>query len=299
MYFVYDGKKAWITSEKVKGKGVGSVNTKEGVVSIVYQTTSIFLINKNTKKENVTQLFPLLKSNLQKQIRRGDKEAVTTANMMLDLNDFELLRRLSIIAAEDVTLSQETSVIVWLMAAVSKRYILSPKDKNFILQYVFSLTQYFHCRRLELHEKLNDNLCMKDVLESSYKDKEKLAGILFRVHFGGLSGDLPMLAELCDDFLKSGRKLESILTQQAYEICPLKICDAAIDFHIYHDLLHLIQEDIGIDEDIIKRCIWECSSRINFRFAEQTTLQNTWERIKPSFLFHTKTYLSKVIKKYL
>ena len=150
MWFVFDGDTAEMFGSEVSGKKIGIVNTAEGQVTLIYKTNNVLMFNKNKKESPPAQLYPLLKSNLQKQIRRGEKEAITTASLMLDLDEFELLRRLSIIAAEDVTLSQETSRIVWYMAAVSKRLILCEKDKKFILNYVKSLVEFGKCRRLEL-----------------------------------------------------------------------------------------------------------------------------------------------------
>ncbi len=295
MYFIFDGVEAGIYREK-RGKEVGKVNTGEGIVEIRYVTNNAVMLNKS-KKEMPPQLYPLLKSNLQKQVRRGEKEAVVTASMMMDINDFEFLRRLSIIAGEDVELSVETSTIVWYMAAVSKGFVLCVKDKEFILQYVSNLCEHKVCRRLELSvKKLNNELSMKEILESRHEDKEKLAGILFRIYFGGLSGDLPMMSALCDDFLQ-GRRLDC-LENKGRIISVLKFTDSAVDFHIYPNLISLIAQDTSIEEEIIRKTIWECSSRINCRFVEKSNLNAVWTRISPSFTFHTKTYLSKIIKKY-
>ncbi len=296
MYFIFDGVEAGIYREK-RGKEVGKVNTGEGIVEIRYVTNNAILLNKS-KKEMPVQLYPLLKSNLQKQVRRGEKEAVVTASMMMDINDFEFLRRLSIIAGEDVELSVETSIIVWYMAAVSKGFVLCAKDKEFILQYVSNLCEHKVCRRLERGvDGLNNELTMKEILESRHDDKEKLAGILFRIYFGGLTGDLPMMSVLCDDFLK-GKRLNCLEKKHIENKISLKFTDSAVDFHIYPNLISLIAQDTSIEEDIIRKAIWECSSRINYRFPEKTNLDTVWSRISPSFTFHTKTYLSKIIKKY-
>ena len=152
----------------------------------------------------------------------------------------------------------------------------------------------------EKDEKRNDKLKMSDVLKSNHIEKHKLAGILFRFYFGGLSGDLPMLSELCDDILQGG-ELVSILKEEKEEVIDLpnlKFCDAAIDFHIYPNLLNLIKQDTNIEENVIKSCIWQCSSRINYRYKEETDLYSIWQKIYPSFLHHTKLYLSKIVKKY-
>lgn len=297
MHFVFDGNEAKISSKKT-GKEIGKINTVEGVVEIRYVTNNPILLNKS-KKEMPAQLYPLLKSNLQKQIRRGEKEAVITASMMMDINNFEFLRRLSIIAGEDVEFSAETSVIIWYMAAVSKGFVLCSKDKEFILKYVASLCEHKVCRRLSMKEdNLNDKLTMKEILESNHEDKEKLAGIVFRIYFGGLSGDLPMMSLLCDDFLKNERRLVYFTNERIEFGSILKFTDSAIDFHIYPNLVSLISKDTGVSEEIIRKTIWECSSRTNYRFPEKSTLDDVWTQIYSSFNFHTKSYLSKILKKF-
>ena len=288
MYFVFDGKEARITKDCSFQKMVGTIKID---IDIHVTYFKVFLSEKKNFKNS--PLFSLLKSNLQKQIRRGEKEAVTTAEVMLGMNEFELLRRLSIIAGEDVILSKETSIIVWYMCAVSKGYILSPVDKEFILSYILSLTHYPICRRLEIKKlDLNSELNLFDILDSNHPDKEILTGILFRRYFGGLAGDLPMMSRLCDDFLISTNRLETLPVYER-EKYPLKINNASIDFHIYPKIITLISNDTKLDPDLIKKTIWECSSRINFRFNEVTELNEVWEKILPSFSYHSKTYLSK------
>jgi hypothetical protein len=288
MYFVFDGEEARLTKNIVKGKEIGIINNTK----IIYSGDRLYMFNRDKdKKETPAQLFPLLKSNLQKQVRRGELESIITASIMLDLNDFELL---SIIAGEDVELSVETSVIVWYMTAVSKGLILSPLDKEFILNYVYSCTIYPKCRRLEL--KNFDLLYLKG--NELHPDREKIDAILFRNCFGGLCNDLPMMDRLCKDFLYSGNRLKSILQIRPILNAKLKILDSAIDFHIYPNLITLIEQDTKISPEVIKKTIWECSSRINFRFPEITSLQPIWEKIEPSFNYHTKVYLSKIIKRY-
>jgi hypothetical protein len=138
---------------------------------------------------------------------------------------------------------------------------------------------------------------MTEILQSNHPEKNKLAGILFRYYFGGLSGDLPMLSELCDDILQ-GRDLDIIIKNEVINLSSLKFSEAAIDFHIYPNLLTLIKQDTNIDENVVKSCIWQCSSRINYRFPEPTDLGLMWNKIRPSFLHHSKIYLSKIVKKY-
>jgi hypothetical protein len=296
LYFIFDNKTAWITSKKNEtGKEVGEIKN----IKIIYLTDNLILFNNKIDKPPV-YLYPLLKSNLQKQIRRGEKEAVSTAELMLDLNAFELLRRLSVIALEDVEMSFETCAIVWLMAATSKGFVLTPFLKKFILNYVYNLTKHPVCRRLlleKVEKEYKKKLSLEEVLSSKHSEKEFIAAILFRASFGGLKGDILMISELCDEIIQNDRKLEFLKTY-SYEIPKLKILDSAIDFHIFPKLIELIQKDTGIKPEIIQKTIWECSSRINYRFQETSENMEIWKEIKIFFDYHTKIYLSKVIKLY-
>lgn len=267
--------------------------------------------NKQEKGKQNEKLYSLLKSNLQKQVRRGDPNARVTANMMMDLNEFELYRRLVIIAAEDVELSKETSVISWLMMATSKGFITTPFHKEFVLNYVSSLISHKVCRRLSF-EKQDKDLSLQEILNSSHEEKKYIAGTYLRNFYGGLDGDGPMLVSICTSYIITNSPLPnfslSLMNNQIQmKIQNLKLVfnDAAVDFHIYPELITLIYKDLqsksnteNIEEkemkDLIKRCIWECSSRINYRCKEDSSLFPLWNKIQRSFMYHTKVYLSKV-----
>jgi hypothetical protein len=73
-----------------------------------------FLVPKIETKYNV----PLLKSNLQKAIRRCQTQiAINSALAIIQKVPIELLRRLPIIYIEDVCLMDSYSIPVWLMMA--------------------------------------------------------------------------------------------------------------------------------------------------------------------------------------
>lgn len=299
MYFIYDGNEAKFLTETTENVyEVGKVNWRDTNIQVILISTLPFNINK-TKHEN-NSLVSLLKSNLQKQIRRKEINAVATCELLLDVNTFECLRRLSIIAAEDVEISKETSVIVWLMAAVSKGYVMSKRDKNFVLIYVGNLTNHNLCRRLE-NQDLNIGLIdINDILSSNHPDKEYIAGIFFRIAYGGLSGDLPMLNKLCSYALSKDKLLSfkgNLLIKAEF-----KINNAAVDFHVYPNLCNEIYQDTEIDPDIIKELIWTYSSGINLRckydLNNGQNIDQSWLKIEKSFCIRSKEYLQKIIKQY-
>lgn len=299
MFFIFDNYDCKISKENKNGKLVGEI----GNIKIV---TNRMVLKSAKKKENITKLYPLLKSNLQKQIRRGEKEAVVTAEMMLDINDFELLRRLSVIALEDVEMTYETATIVWFMCAVSKGYVLSIQDKNYILSYVNNLVYHPNFSYFSHDEDDTQNMkCDKEIekiLDSDHQDKEYIAAILFRASFGGLKGDVLMINTLCKKMVREGERLKHLENREIEKDLKLKINDAAIDFHIYPQLLNLISKDTGINEEVIKSVIWHCSSKTNYRNISSDHVlkeyNDIWSKISKSFNYHTKTYLSGIVKTY-
>lgn len=294
--FVYDGKQA---SMKFFSMGnylptghVGTVKPNNSSYIINIQTTLPFKIQKVTKN-NRDALFPLLKSNLQKQVRRQIIEAVATCEIMLELNDFETLRRLCIIAAEDVEITTETSVIAWLMAATSKGYVMSQKDKQFVLMYVTNLVR---CSSYIEPDHDERNFSLENIMDSDMNQKEILAGIYLRSCYGGLEGDVPMYINACYHAFCNGlRTFSDIKIPET----SLDFHPACVDFHIYPNLCDLISKDTGIDSTIIRKTIWVCSSGINNRkINDNLNDQKIWLMIKRSFDLHTLSYLSKIIKMY-
>jgi len=288
MYFIYDGKEAKLSIKEEPGYEVGKVNWRN--LNIQVSLVSKHPVN-NIKNNNVNSgFYNVLKSNLQKQVRRKDIHAVATCETMLELNPFDTLRRLVIIAAEDVEISKQTSAITWLMAAVSKNYQLTRKDINFILVYVNNLVN--HNTTLYSHtseQKLTD---INEILDSKNPDKEYIAGIFFRTTYGGMSGDMTMINQVCSlsitrDSLHSFKFGLLIKTE-------LEICDAAVDFHVYPGLCDEISQDTNISSELVKELIWNCSSKINKRCPSEP-LNPVWEIIRKSFELRSKTYLHKVI----
>ena len=83
--------------------------------------------------------IPLLKSNIQKAIRRGNASvAVSTALAILQKDPIQLLRRLSIIYVEDVCMMDSFPIVIWLMMTDSN-YKMTSCDICIILQIVYSL----------------------------------------------------------------------------------------------------------------------------------------------------------------
>ena len=174
--------RAWLSTKPYpNGTEIGSVKWRNQPVTVkIVSGTPIQTIKE--REQYPPDLYALLKSNLQKQVRRGNVLAVATAARLWDLGQFELLRRLVIIAAEDVEVSTETAVITWLMTAKTKGLKLTPDHRQWVLGYVQSLVQHSVCRRLDIkHErdKCDPELEPMNVLDTNYDQSEQIAGILF------------------------------------------------------------------------------------------------------------------------
>jgi hypothetical protein len=243
-------------------------------------------------------LFALLKSNLQKQVRRQKMSAVATANRMWELGQFELLRRLAIIAAEDVQISPETAVVVWLMAARSKGLLLGSDHRAWVLGYVTTLVQHPKCWRATNDDKAiyNGYLQPKQVLSSKHQQAQLLLGILLRTAYGGLAGDPPLVSRVVDWHLKTNSALLPMGVQRLDQP-PNKVSvnPGAVDFHIWPSLpTQLVKLHPEFSEEDIKRMIWDFSSSINNRTVHPKLLP-AWNKIRPDFKKLVQEYLSRIL----
>lgn len=305
---------------KENEKHIATINSKnkESVsIKILKENPGPLLLSQNKAQKTGVEFFSVLKSNLQKQVRRKDLSSVSTAFMMMDIDMFELLRRLSVIAFEDSEISEETSVIVWLMCAVSKGFVLNDKWKEFILQYVKCITLHNICFRLEYTrdhtiDNTEENLSISDVCNFDNKNNKVLAGILFRNSFGGLHGDVLMISSIIDYMLKNNIPLKNFISSGTFQMSDvkslkiltflrnnpqLKIHEAAIDFHTYPKIVERLHYDFNtFSKEEIKSSIWFCSSGINFRkdIPIDGYYKNIWEVIKSNFYRYGKEYLQRI-----
>jgi hypothetical protein len=106
---------------------------------------------------------PLLKSNLQKAVRRCENEiAIQTSLAILQKEPMELLRRLPIIYIEDVCLMDSYPIVVWLMMADKDYGRLSKTDIDIILNIVNSL-----CNCMDYFPYIKN--AIEDLYDNSYE----------------------------------------------------------------------------------------------------------------------------------
>ena len=243
-------------------------------------------------------LYALLKSNLQKQVRRARIRAVATAAGMWGLGQFELLRRLVVITAEDVEVSAETAVIVWLMVAKSKGMVLNSDHRAWVLGYVAALVNFPVCRRLEITKDYNSALTPAEVLDSSHFQNEQIAAILFRTAYGGLRSDPPMISRCLDWMIKSKSRFPLFTVERWDQPLPkLLINRAAVDHHIWPSMVKELQDlHPEYSQDFIRTVIWECSSGKNKRkkITPRDAWAECWSVIQPDFKELTLYYVKNI-----
>ena len=97
------------------------------------------IINRKLWEEK-KPLMNFFKSHLQKCFRRKKNiAALRTAYEIILININELLRRVCIIIFEDVKLKDYFTTMVWLMAAVSKGFVLQSYHINLELKFINDL----------------------------------------------------------------------------------------------------------------------------------------------------------------
>jgi hypothetical protein len=226
--------------------------------------------------------MPLLKSNLQKAIRRKQTDiAVSTLIAMLTISPTEVFRRLSVIFIEDVCLMSSISIVVWLMMCDTD-YILKKVDIFLLVNIVMSLceTDKYFADSDDIKEYAGGHreICDQD---------DAILAVYYRSKYGGLKGDMAMLRRAITYYLEGGDVIETKWTQIVRFHHKVLIIPEAIDFHPYPKLLWDITKVTRVPRDVVKMTIWNVESGLNVRKPE-TILRakcardtNEWLNIKP------------------
>jgi hypothetical protein len=213
----------------------------------------------NPNPPHHTLFAPLLKSNLQKAIRRKARDvALRTAWWLLAKEPTELLRRLPVILCEDTQAhARLLTEVVWLMAASSKGYHLTWADAAIVMAAVATA--------LETTEEWNLHVSVSGMhlLTTERIVDPCVLALHVRASFGGMRGDTAFLERLRD------RAAIGDLPFWPGPICWLEedipwlvpeqdILLEAVDQHTYPRLAHAIP-DLRMD------AIWWCRSAVSAR----------------------------------
>lgn len=281
--FVYDPEhyRAYFTSKPDKGD---RYLTKKIGVSLYYRpprTPRSFPIPEMRTVAGI----PLLKSNLQKAIRRGlILEALQSALAILQRDPMEFFRRLPIIYIEDVCLIDSYPIVIWLMMA-EKEHTLDTMDIDLLLQIVKQL-----CDCTDYYDNSVNYSTPMDISPSVLEHNDHVLSIYYRSLYGGTKGDMTMLMNSMYYYLSQPKRVQKAQYEDMdYDHIGtyVTILEESVDFHPFPVLLRLLSKQTGIESDSIKMAIWFVQSAVNLR--KPSTLKEsethaktpTWKAIEP------------------
>lgn len=282
-YFYYNHEKnntEFLVDEPKDYYHIGSIKWKRYNTKInigCSKLTKVMSINQNEKylnlKKKICSKFnlnhiPLLKSNLQKCIRRSKEgKALNTGLTLLCLDENELLRRLPIIILEDSILIENYSFLIWMMCSVSKGFKLNDIFLNKLLNIIRDIAKTKFRDKYENKNVKNFNL---KKIKAINKDKSNILwSIQLRKSYGGMKGDMNMLEyfsykwyeRFVNDF--NLLKIENINLLDKVNIIKYNdIVLSSVDFHCTNILFFINKLHDDIDELKIKKAIWYYRSSI-------------------------------------
>ncbi|HEY4963315.1 MAG TPA: hypothetical protein VIH90_01310 [Candidatus Saccharimonadales bacterium] len=263
-------------------------------------------ISKNTVKALVPFSPSLLKSAIQKSVRRGDVDkAVRTAKSLIQLNEVDALRRLMIIPIEDCILPPDYDKYAAMLAKVSAKgsVPLTEEEKTVALSIIGDVAR---CKWRDLDvgnpdEEEGKDYAMRPV--QGNKENDLVNALLYRARAGGSRWDVPMLNQMARVWNRRFaektwdiEKLESYFSSEVidWNDVPYATVDdimlEAVDFHcsgILYMLLkidwikYLLRKEIPFnkrdwlgsdmsDHNLLEQIMWCTRSSINYK-------KNVWE----------------------
>ena len=210
-----------------------------------------------------TYYFQYLQSNLQKAMRRGLHDVCIATSYQMMQQDFpKFLRRLSIILLEDVWPHPRLDYVVWLMVAVAKGWKISKMNVDQLLQIIWEAS---HQPRPPQYNKKNEFPTIEE------DTPNLIRAMIVRQNYGGMRGDLQMLASLVDIWtikMGQGYNLEAdwpdvgtftLVTFREDHRLP-----EAIDFH-NSNIVTVLSFRLKIDPILVRKDLWDNRSSINAR----------------------------------
>ena len=281
-YFIYDPDQYRATFEETNTDKDRYITTKVDI-QLYYRPPSISRLHDRIIPRMDTEFtIPLLKSNLQKAVRRSEsKSAIQSALAILQREPIEFLRRLPILFIEDVCLMDSFPIVIWLMMA-DKHYLLNTMDMDILLRIVRNL-----CETKTYYEPTNvgGTLDFDHHYLSTVKEKDCVLSLYYRMLYGGMKGDMSMLRnaiyyynERPDEIGKTRYDLLVDYDELGYEV---HILPESIDFHPFPYIIERIVRQTGFSEDDVRTCIWFAESGVNYR--KEKTLELSSEYMKHPF----------------
>lgn len=270
--FIYDPSQRRATFENEPGEDDCFLHTVLDV-SLYLRSTPSSIQEKEFPLLSSSASIPLLISNLQKAVRRGDPSiAVPTALLLLQRDPMKLLRRLPIVYIEDVCLMDSYSLLVWWMMA-GEAYVLTSVDIECILQCVLQLCTHMHA--YEADRSPRDHSLLPSLVKQG---SDAVLAVYYRSRYGGMKGDMWMLEAAVEYYLEHPCEIvpaEFPPLDPSWFQVPMEILPQAVDFHPFPKILATIATKTQLEERVIKEFIWFVDSAINVR--KPATLDQSME----------------------
>ncbi len=287
--FIYDPQECKAFFANVPLVSDKYITTKSKIKLYYRQPTNIISVpNFHIIQSNAS--VPLLKSNLQKAIRRQKTDiAVSSALAIIQKDQIEFLRRLPIIYIEDVCLLDSYPISVWLMM-VGQDYTLTNLDIFILLKIVndLCLINNYYDDNLSHNEDKKIFQITHEYLEN-HVIADQLLALYYRSEYGGMKGDMLMLKNAIYHYYNL--PTDMLTTNFNYEIIQninnsCEILYEAIDFHPFPHIITSLVKQTGLNYEEIKMCIWFAESGVNIRKPETLETSKTylegqiWQQIK-------------------
>lgn len=241
---------------------------------------SLVCIGENEFEFRENKYMAILKSNLQKSIRRNlPKTAITTAIKLFQIKggSLLLLRRLCIIIVEDklkniMDILDAYKILIWIMATE-----YGPIHwKNWILGLIKTICSFEH---QSMDHSLNINYWYNNRYSNYF---------MIRSYFGGMKGDMRLLQNVANYLDKKNNKACTTIQLKIESYDYIKVIDdihilkSAVDFHCMPNMLNNIQtKHEQFTQQEIKQTIWIYSSSIRYKITRQPE-NEIWKTIKNS-----------------
>jgi hypothetical protein len=260
---------------------------KKSSVSLFYRPSIIANNEEFMGIDNKTNIdVPLLKSNLQKAIRRKDKRtAVSTMIALLSKSPTELFRRLPIIYIEDVCLMTSFPIVVWFMMT-DKEYIIKNLDVFILANIIISL-----CDTDEVYDDPSFDITTEEEedlfgINKPNENDDAILALKIRSKYGGMKGDITLLKEAIEYYSRGGIIVDTEWSDKIRYEHRSDILPEAIDFHPYPQMLRDINKATYIQSDLVKKTIWLAESGVNYRkphtiiLSDNAKKSSVWPKIK-------------------
>jgi hypothetical protein len=246
------------------------VKVSQGTLVLYGIQKEPFVMAPQIQKKHVS----LLKSNLQKCVRRKDSDrAIRTAMALFSYSPSEALRRIPIVMIEDTLPHPESfCLLVWWMCAVSKGYKLSQQEVSSMLGIVYMMCQTTVFEPFHSHHVGRGEL----TLSKNTPEGKFLQCLDLRKQYRGMKVDGQMLEYHIDLWTARFAKFPTGKPNAWYDLISAQeeftvseedvkipfskddILPEAVDYHCYTGILKDLPPGSHVP-------IWMCRSRINLR----------------------------------